>query len=105
MIVQDLATQWLLAYPCKTRTSQETDKSLHKIFEQIASSKEIKKTIRWVLATPVKIFSGIIAHQHATVPRQNGTALREVRREQEGTSAILLQSGLVTKWWTDSLEC
>ena len=26
VVVQDLATQWLQSYPCKTKTSQETQK-------------------------------------------------------------------------------
>ena len=30
VVVQDLATQWIQAYPCKTKTSQETQKSLQK---------------------------------------------------------------------------
>ena len=35
----------------------------------------------------------------------NGTAERAVRRIKEGTSAILLQSGLDENWWADSMEC
>ena len=35
----------------------------------------------------------------------NGIAERAVRRVKEGTSAILLQSGLDENWWTDSMEC
>ena len=35
----------------------------------------------------------------------NGTAERAVRRVKEGTSAVLLQSGLNERWWADSLEC
>ena len=31
--VQDLATQWIQSYPCKTKTSQETQKSLQKFLE------------------------------------------------------------------------
>ena len=31
--VQDLATQWIQAYPCKTKTSQETQRSLQKFLE------------------------------------------------------------------------
>ena len=27
VVVQDLATQWIQSYPCKTKTSQETQKS------------------------------------------------------------------------------
>ena len=30
---------------------------------------------------------------------------RAVRRMKEGTSAVLLQSGLDGKWWADSMEC
>ena len=33
VVVQDLATQWIQSHPCKTKTSQETEKSLQKFFE------------------------------------------------------------------------
>ena len=32
-VVQDLATQWIQSYPCKTKTSQEPQRSLQKILE------------------------------------------------------------------------
>ena len=35
----------------------------------------------------------------------NGIAERAVRRVKEGTSAVLLQSGLDENWWADSVEC
>ena len=35
----------------------------------------------------------------------NGVAERAVRRVKEGTSAVLLQSGLDEKWWEESIEC
>ena len=35
----------------------------------------------------------------------NGIAERAVRIVEEGTSAVLLQSGLDEKWWADSMEC
>ena len=34
-----------------------------------------------------------------------GFSERAVRRVKEGTSAVLLQSGLDEKWWADSMEC
>ena len=34
----------------------------------------------------------------------NGIAERTVRRVKEGTSAVLLQSGLDENWWADSME-
>ena len=35
----------------------------------------------------------------------NGIAERAVRRVKEGTSAVLLHSGLNENWWADSVEC
>ena len=35
----------------------------------------------------------------------NGIAERAVRRVKEGTSAVLLQSGLDENLWADSMEC
>ena len=33
IVVQDLTTQWIQSYPCKTKTSQETQRSLQKFLE------------------------------------------------------------------------
>ena len=41
------------------------------------------------------------AHRSET----DGNAERTVRRVQESTSAVLLQSGLNESWWADSMEC
>ena len=35
VVMQDLATQWIQSYPCKTKTSQETQRSLQKFLEPI----------------------------------------------------------------------
>ena len=42
---------------------------------------------------------------YTTQIRKNGIAERAVRRVKEGTSAVLLQSGLNENWWADSIEC
>ena len=41
IVVQDLATQWIQSYPCKTKTSQETQRSLQKFLEQDRKPKVI----------------------------------------------------------------
>ena len=41
VVVQDLATQWIQAYPCKTKTSQETQRSLQKFLEPDRKPKAI----------------------------------------------------------------
>ena len=50
-----------------------------------------------------------LAWNHCTSTPQrsetNGIAEEAVRRVKEGTSAVLLQSGLNKSWWADSMEC
>ena len=41
IVVQDLATQWIQSYPCKTKTSQETQRSLQKLLEPDRNPKVI----------------------------------------------------------------
>ena len=41
VVVQDLATQWIQSYPCKNKTSQETEKSLRKFLEPSEKPKVI----------------------------------------------------------------
>ena len=41
LVEQDLATQWLQSYPCKTKTSQETQKNLLKFLEPARKPKVI----------------------------------------------------------------
>ena len=41
VVVQDLATQWLQSYPCKTKNSQETQKSPMKLLEPTRKPKVI----------------------------------------------------------------
>ena len=41
IVVQDLATQWLQSYPCKTNTSQKNQKSLMKFLEPTRKPKVI----------------------------------------------------------------
>ena len=53
----------------------------------------------------MKISPGIIARLHPHRSETNGIAERAVRRVKEGTSAVLLQSGLNESWWADSMEC
>ena len=105
IVVQDLATQWIQSYPCKTKTSQETQKSLPKFCEPdrkpgviyIDDSLEFGKAcedLSWNHCTSTP-------HRSET----NAIAERAVHRVKEGTSAVLLQSGLDENWWADSMEC
>ena len=70
----------------------------------MGSLKSSTLTIPWNSAKLVKIFPGIIVRQRQHRSETNGIAERAVRRVKEGTSAVLLQSGLDEKWWA-AMEC
>ena len=105
VVVQDLATQWIQAYPCKTKTSQETQRSLQKFLEPDRNPKVIYIDNSMEFGKACEDLSW----NHCTsTPHRSGThgiAERAVRRVKEGTSAVLLQSGLNESWWADSMEC
>ena len=96
-MAQDLATQWIQSYPCKTKNFQETQKSLQKSLEPDRNPK--------VIYTDNSLEFGQVCedlswnHCTSTPHRSetNGIAERAVRRIEEGTSAVLLQSGLDEK--------
>ena len=96
-IVQDLATQWIQSYPCKKNfrkhkgacKSSWSPNRKPKVIDT-DNSLEFGKTcedLSWNHCTSTP-------HRSET----NGIAERAVRRVKEGTSAVLLQSGLDEKW-------
>ena len=105
VVVQDLATQWIQAYPCKNKTSQETQRSLQKFLEPERKPKVIYTDNSLAFGKACEDLSW--NHCTSTPHRSetNGIAERAVRRVKEGTSAVLLQSGLNESWWADSMEC
>ena len=85
-------------FPCKTQVYQETKKSLRKFFEPSEKPKVIHTGNSLEFGKSCEDVSW--NHQILTPHRSetNGIAERAVRRIKEGTSAILLQSGLDEKW-------
>ena len=105
VVVQDLATQWLQSYPCKTKTSQETQKSPMKFLEPTRRPKVIYTDSSLEFGKSCEEFSWNHCASTPHGSETNGIAERAVRRVKEGTSAVLLQSGLGIEWWADSMEC
>ena len=105
VVVQDLATLWIQSYPCKTKTSQETQRSLQKFLEPERKPKVIYTDNSLEFGKACEVLSW--NHRTSTPHRSEttGIAERAVRRVKEGTSAVLLQSGLNESWWADSMEC
>ena len=105
VVVQDLATQWIPAHPCETKTSQETQRSLQKFLKPFRNPKVIytDNSLEFGKACEDLSWNHCTSTPHRS--ETNGLAERAACRVKEGTSAVLLQSGLDENWWADSMEC
>ena len=72
IVVQDLATQWIQAYPCKTKLHKKPREACINSWSPTGILKSLKLTIPWNLAKLVKISHGIIARLHHTDRRLIG---------------------------------
>ena len=94
VVVQDSATPWIQSYPWETKTSQEIEWSLQTFLEATGKPKVIYTDNSLEFGNACEDLSG----NHCTTTPQrsetNGNAERAVRKIKEGTSAILLQSGM-----------
>ena len=90
VVVQDLATQWIQAYPCKTKTSQETQRSLQKFLEPERNPTVIytDNSLEFGKACEDLSWNHCTSTPHRS--ETNGIAERAVRRVKEGTSAVLV---------------
>ena len=86
VVVQDLATQWIQAYPCKNKTSQETQRNLQKFLEPERKPKVIytDNSLEFGNACEDLSWNHCTSTPHRS--ETNGIAERAVRRVKEGTS-------------------
>ena len=91
------------------RAKQRLLRRRKRIYRSFSSRQKSQKsktlTIHWIWANLVKIYHGITELQQPHRSETNGSAERAVRRVKEGSSAVLLQSGLDEKWWAEFVEC
>ena len=87
----------------KQKTSQETQRSLQKFLEPERKPKVIytDNSLEFGKACEDLSWNHCTSTPHRS--ETNGIAERAVRRVKEGTSAVLLQSGLDENWWADSM--
>ena len=57
------------------------------------------------LSLAVKLLGGLPDTCTPHVPQTNGIAENCVRKVKEGTSCLILQSGLSPKFWDDAMKC
>ena len=93
VVVQDLATQWIQSYPCKTKTSTETQRSLQKFLEPNRKPKVIytDNSLEFGKACEDLSWNHCTSTPHRS--ETNGIAERAVRRVKEGTSARIVAIG------------
>ena len=105
VVVLDVASQWIQSYPCKAKTSQETQRSLQKFLEPNRKPKVIHtdNSLEFGKACEDLSWNHCTSTSHRS--ETNGIAERAERRVKEGTSTVLLQSGLDENWWADFMEC
>ena len=70
VVVQDLATQWIQSYPCKTKLRRKHKGACKSYWSPIGILKSFTLTIPWNSAKLVKISHGIIARPHHTDQKQ-----------------------------------
>ena len=101
---QDLATHGSIRIHAKQKLLRKHKGACKSSWSRRGSQKSFTLTIPWKLASLVRTFLGTMVRQRHTRSETNGIAERAVRRVKEGTSAVLLQSGLDNEWWADSME-
>ena len=72
VVVQDLATKWIQAYPCKQKLHRKPREACTSSWSPIGSLKSFTLTIPWNSAKPVKISPGIIVRLHHTDQKHMG---------------------------------
>ena len=92
IVVHDLATQWIQSYPCRTKTSRLTQRSLQKFMEPDRKPKVMytDNSLEFGKACEDLSWNHCTSTPHRS--ETNGIAERAVRRVKEGTSAVAIRS-------------
>ena len=102
-VVQNLTIQWIL--PARNKNFTGDGEESTKVSGAVTEAK------RYFIGQFIGIWQvlwRIIMNHRTSTPflsETNGIAERATRQVKEGTSAVLLQSGLDEKWWSDSTKC
>ena len=75
------------------------------VYESFSSRSKSRKVIFLIWQILRRFIMQSPNFDTSSIRDTNGIAERAVRRIKEGTSAVLLQSGLDEKWRADSMEC
>ena len=102
VVIQDLATQWIQSFPCKTKTSHETEKSLRKFFEPSQKPKVIYTDNSLEFGKSCEDLSW--NHCSFNTPSIRDEWHSWKRRKTSERRYFSSQSGLDERWWAESME-
>ena len=105
VVVQDLATQRLQSYPCKTNSPQGTGKSSRKFLEP-SEKPNVTNTDNSLEFG--KAYDELSWNHCKSTPHRsetNGIADKQYAESRKALMQVVLQSGLDEKWWADSMGC
>ena len=89
----------------RVKQQQETEKSSEKFLEPSQKPSVVYTDNSFQFGKSCEELSWIHRSSFLHRSETNEITERAVRRVKEGTSAVLLQSGLDETWWADSVEC
>ena len=95
VVEQDLATPWIQSYPCQTKTSQETERSLRKFLESSEKPGVISSDTSLEFGKSCKNYHGSFYIRTLHRCETNGIPEREVRRilKKNFCCAVTIRSG------------
>ena len=72
VVVQDLATQWIQSYPCKTKILRKCKRAYKSSWSRRGNPRSFTQIIPWNLASLARNYPGVIVRQHHTDQKQMG---------------------------------
>ena len=106
VVVQDLATPWIHSFSMQSHISSgDAEKPQEHFYIQKKTQDPCFRTILWNFFKHCEELNW--KHERPTPRRSetDGIADRPVRRVKEGTSSVLVQSGLQESWWAETMGC
>ena len=107
--MQSWCRTWPLNGSKHIRAKQKLHRKLKEACKSSWNPRGSQKSFTLTISRKIDKACEDLSRNHCTskphTSETNGIAERAVRRVKEGTSAVLLQSGLNDNWWADSMEC
>ena len=105
LVIMDRFTRWLQAYAANSKESDEVVRDLQRFLGPQVKPQHVYTDNSSEFDKALKELNW--PHDTSTPhrPRTNGVVEKAVRVVKEGTSCVMVQSGLADKWWPEAMNC